>query len=205
MQGELLVIKLWYGKSEFSKQEKQAKRLLGHTLLLETCSSRTSSSPPPLGRDGISLTSLFLTVLLLTVWLRQIQEESIKLKSPGYCLRFCSVVSVQPLPRVKHTVSVAAQKLKPTIYCVTSCEHGNKSLNIVSVGWVIVVLLYINHGCTAEHFTCIYHNTGRLMILLKEHLPKHFRKSVIHLPHEPQHNKENITERVREKARVKQK
>lgn len=36
------------------------------------------------------------------------------------------------------------------------------------------------------------------MILLKEQLQKHFRKSVIHLPHEPQHNKENITERESE-------
>lgn len=40
------------------------------TLLLETCSSRASSSPPPRGKVGISLTSLFFTVFLLTVWLQ---------------------------------------------------------------------------------------------------------------------------------------
>ena len=63
--------------SQFSSQvnkhrsrSNDAATMLQRTLLLETCSSRTSSSPPPLGSEGISLTSLFLTVFLLTVWLK---------------------------------------------------------------------------------------------------------------------------------------
>lgn len=85
--GELLAIKLRYDKSGFFSQENRQKRLqtlLRRTLLLETCSSRTSSSPPPLGKEGISLTSLFLTVLLLTVWLRQRGRKlsNVDLKSP---------------------------------------------------------------------------------------------------------------------------
>lgn len=96
--GELLAMRWWQDwVSQSGQRAKKRKRLQAprqRTLLLDTCSSRTSSSPPPLGREGISLTSLFLTVLRLTVWLRHRggESEDIQLKKSPIYFQNCSVL-----------------------------------------------------------------------------------------------------------------
>lgn len=132
----------------FPNKKNRQKRLLWHTLLLETCSSRTSSSPPPRGREGISLTSLFLTVLLLTVWLKQIKKESIKLKKSRLPFVALLLFSVQWLPRVHWTHSVSGcLEIKTLNLLCTFLRAGKcKSLNKLSVDnesplfcWILIM------------------------------------------------------------------
>ncbi len=65
---------MWSLPVMWSRASTAVSMLQWLTLRLDTCSSRTNSSPPPRGSAGICLTSLLFMLFLLSVWLRERQR-----------------------------------------------------------------------------------------------------------------------------------